>query len=97
VAIWCGGLASGVDAIGEMLGRQATADDLEPLTWAMYQLGTRVTASDYLKAVSKMHVFARFFARHVDAFDVTLSPTLNTPPVPLGTIDVRSGNVDAAL
>jgi amidase len=66
------------------LGRSPEPNELEPFTAAMAQLGRSYTASDFLLAVEKIQVDARRIAGFHATYDVTLSPTLGAPPVPLG-------------
>jgi amidase len=75
-----------VDYWTRVVGRQPNVDELEPYTWAMWQQGKTVTAGAYLMAVMDLQRFGRtvagFFTRH----DVWLTPTLASPPLPLGTM-----------
>ena len=97
MAIWAGGMAGFIDALAMMSGRKATADDFEPGTWALYEMGKNVSASDYLAAVMWMQSMARDMARfHVD-HDIWLTPTAAEPPPPLGTFDAEPGNPMAGL
>lgn len=83
---WFAGAAAGLDAFGAAIGRSITADDVEPLTWAMAEAGRAVTAGQYLAAVASMERFGRDLAAWWDGgFDLLLTPTLAEPPVPLGT------------
>lgn len=83
---WFAGAAAGLDAFGAAIGRSITADDVEPLTWAMAEAGRAVTAEQYLAAVASMERFGRDVAAWWDGgFDLLLTPTLAEPPVPLGT------------
>ena len=40
---WFAGQAALVEQLGGIVGRPVTADDVEPLTWAMVEEGRRVT------------------------------------------------------
>ena len=93
--IWCAGLCLGLESQQRWIGRPPEGDDLEPLTWAMVQVGKRVTASRYLQGIQRMQSLARRFARHYGGYDLTLTPTLNAPPLRLGELDVRSSDLDA--
>lgn len=50
------------------IGRQPGPHDLEPFTRAMWDIGQRITAGEYLMAVMDLQAFARrvagFFTRH---------------------------------
>jgi amidase len=87
-------LASIVRFGGLIAGREPTADDVEPLTWAIYEQATRLSAVDFLVASAGVGTFARhFIASLFSQYDVLLSPTLVKPPVPIGTYDTRVGDV----
>jgi amidase len=76
------------------IGRPGTEADVEPLTWALVQMGRAIDAGAYLEAVRQLQVLSRTIAGTFDAFDVLLTPTLAEPPVPLGTFDAP---VDAPI
>jgi Asp-tRNA(Asn)/Glu-tRNA(Gln) amidotransferase A subunit family amidase len=62
-------------------------DQVEPLTWALYELGRHCTASDYLQALVTIQQVSRQIADFMINYDVLLTPTLADPPLPLGTFD----------
>ena len=79
---------------GFIAGREPTADDVEPLTWAIYESARAISGVDFLVATSGMGAFARHFvASTFSEVDVLLSPTLVQPPVPIGTFDTNVGDV----
>lgn len=76
-----------LDAIGEKVGRAITADDVEPLTWAVAQLGRGRSVSDYLAAIDTSHTLGRRFAAWWDqGFDLLLTPTTGFPAPRLGEL-----------
>jgi amidase len=68
------------------LGRELREEDVEPLTWRLYQAGSRLSSGQYLHAVQEMHLFCRKIARWYQegGYDLLLTPTLRIAPVPLG-------------
>jgi amidase/6-aminohexanoate-cyclic-dimer hydrolase len=76
-------------------GREATRDDVEPLTFAMAELGRKLPASAYARAVLMIHTFGRQVAKMYQRFDVLLSPVLANPPLPLGRCSMRNGDADS--
>jgi amidase len=68
------------------LGRRPADDELEPLTRAYWERGQQVQASDYLLAVEDCQAFARGVAKFLTSIDVWLTPTMSTPPAPIGEI-----------
>jgi len=91
-AIWSAGVASTLDAIARLTGQGANADQVEPVTWALYEMGRKVTGSDYLLALQMLQGVGRDMARFLVDYDVWLTPTLSEPPVPLGTFDSPPDN-----
>ncbi len=91
IAVWAAGCAWGIDALARLTGRQPRADQFEPLTWGLYQMGRAVSAPDYLLAVSGLQQIARSVARFFVDYDVWLTPTLGEPPVPIGLMDPAKG------
>jgi amidase len=74
--------------LGEMLaGRPATADDMEPLSWALYQLCQSITSIDGLMAEFQLHGVGRELITWVAQYDALLTPALAEAPVTLGTLD----------
>ena len=68
------------------LGRSPEAGELDPLTRAYWEAGRGVSAADYLLAIEDCQAFGRIVASFLDDVDVWLTPTLSTPPAPLGEI-----------
>jgi amidase len=75
-----------VDYWVRRLGREPGPDELEPLTRAYRTAGQGVTAAEFLRAVEVLQAYARRVAQFLAAYDGFLSPTMSSPPVPLGEI-----------
>jgi amidase len=60
-------------------------EDMEPLTWVLYEIGRRQSGADYLLAVQTLQGISRKAARFHRDYDVFLTPTLAKPPLPLGS------------
>lgn len=85
---WAAGQAVTLDQLGMVGGKAIEADDVEPLTWALAEIGRSRNAGEYLAAVGQHQIMSRMFAGiHESGFDLLLSPTLGEPPPPLGTFD----------
>ena len=87
ITIYACSVAVAIAYWSRVLGKTPTADDFEPLTWAMSELGGGRTPADYLLAVGYLHSVGRQVARHFAGFDLLLTPVLAEPPLPLGTFD----------
>ena len=74
----------------EVLGRPLREDDVESGTWALANLSKKFDATDYVKAVQTIHATGRSLARHLESYDVVLSPTMATPPHPLGLLSLSN-------
>ena len=68
------------------IGREPRADEIEPITRAYWQSGEHVSAAEYLEAIEDLQRFSRRVAEFLTTFDLWLTPTMSTPPAPLGEI-----------
>ena len=85
---WAAGQAALLDQLGLLLGRQITADDVEPLTWALAEVGWERSSARYLLDHGLHQMVSRAIAAWYEGgFDLLLTPTMAEPPVPLGTYD----------
>jgi amidase len=74
--------------LAEMIaGREATEADMEPLSWALYQLCKNINSIDGLLAELQLHGVGRELVRWIADYDVLLTPALAEAPVTLGTLD----------
>ncbi len=91
-------MAMGVRRFGEMLGRELTADDIEPVNWALIQQGQQLTAVDYAAAQAAVWAFRRALQQWwADGWDLLLTPTLAQPPLPLTEFENNPGQPTAPL
>jgi amidase len=84
---WKAGQAATALTLGRVVGRELTADDVEPLTWALMEAGKQESAAEYLVAVDTHQLMSRMTAGAYEDFDLLLTPTMGEPPTPLGTFD----------
>jgi amidase len=95
IPIWATLAASNLDAFGAALGRELTADDVEPLTWWQAEQGRAQRGTDFLDAITKMQAFSRRVLQWwADGFDLLLTPTLGEPPLPLGVLQTPDKPLD---
>jgi amidase len=78
-----------------VLGRPLREDDVEPGTWALAGLAQSRSATDYVSAVQTIHATGRRLAQHLENYDVILSPTMATPPHPLGLLSLSNPDRNA--
>lgn len=85
---WAAGQAASLDQLGVPLGREIGPGDVEPLTWALAEIGRERSGGRYLRDVGVHQAVSRAIAGwHEGGFDLLLTPTMAEPPVPLGTHD----------
>ena len=87
INVWAAGNAWIMADWEERLGRRATESDVEPLTWALVQMGRNLSSPQYLKALQELQRGSRLMAAQMTDVDVLLTPTLAEPPPELGTFD----------
>jgi amidase len=84
MALWATQMAMAARGVTETLGREVTADDIEPVNWVLVEQARRLTAVDYAAAQAAGWVFRRALQQWwADGWDVLLTPTLAEPPIPL--------------
>jgi amidase len=87
--VWAVGVTTELDGIARLIGRAIRPDELEPLTYALGELGRGMNAAVYATAWRWIHGNARRVARFFDTarggHDLWLTPTVTEPPPPQGT------------
>ena len=61
-------------------------DLLDPVVRASYEWGAKISAADYIRAVTGMHNTSREIVHALMPFDALIAPTLTRPAVRLGTL-----------
>jgi Asp-tRNA(Asn)/Glu-tRNA(Gln) amidotransferase A subunit family amidase len=82
---------------GEALGRGYTADDVEPLTFLMAESMKQREVSDYARAIRGIHAIGRDVSTFLERFDALLTPTMATPPLPLGRLALTRSDLPGLL
>jgi amidase len=72
---------------GLIAGREPTAQDMEPMSWAIYSMIGKVDAISGMAAAAQLQGFARQLITFLAPYDVLLTPALAERPLPLGTLD----------
>lgn len=85
---WAAGEALTANMIEQMIDRDLSADEVEPLTWALIERGRRESAAEYLDAISKHQFLARIVAGlYEGGIDLLMTPTVGQLPQLLGSYD----------
>jgi Asp-tRNA(Asn)/Glu-tRNA(Gln) amidotransferase A subunit family amidase len=56
----------------EALGKKPNADDVEAVTWAVYQRGLRVDDAEYVEPIAAVHAAGRRMGAFLTGYDVIL-------------------------
>ena len=76
------------------IGQTIPEGGLEPLTANLALIGQTVSAADYLATIRWCERFTRDMAAWwAEGFDLLVTPTLGTPPAPLGTLTAPDGDL----
>ena len=77
-----------LEALGEfrIRRREPTQDDVEPLTWTIYEHAREHDSLAYLSAMGRLQAYARTIVTYLEPFDLVLTPALAQRPVPIGEI-----------
>jgi amidase len=71
----------------QIAGREPTADDVEPLTWALWERTRSQDAIAYMTAQTRLESAARAIVTALEPCDVVVTPALGARPVAIGEID----------
>jgi amidase len=90
--IWMTATAEEIDYYRRRLGRSPQPDELEALSWACLEVGTKNSAVDYVRARRALTAATRAMALAFESIDVMLLPTTATCAILTGSIDGRTSN-----
>src|SRR5262249_2779680 len=80
-----------VELLGLLTGKTIGQDDVDPLNWALADMGRQLSASDYLATIDWLQSYTRRMASWwAGGFDLLVTPTLSSPPPPLGSFNPAS-------
>ena len=79
------------------LGRELAAGDVEPMTWLMAASANGRDSTAYARSIRVLHAVGRQVEAFLRDFDAILTPTLATPPPPLGALSLSNPDLPAYL
>ena len=90
---WCVNARMGMHSAGTLIGRELTADDVEPTTWMMASIGDSVSGVDLARGLAA----SAFLTRQLGVWwsrgwDLLLTPTLGAPPPRIGELSTPEGS-----
>jgi amidase len=71
-------------------GREASAEEMEPMSWAIFSMVQKMGAIQGLGAAVGLQAFARRLVTFLSSYDALLTPALAERPLPLGTLDTAA-------
>jgi amidase len=71
---------------GRLRGREPTEEDVEPLTWMLWERARSQDTLTFLLAEGRLQSVARTLVSFLDGLDILLTPALARRPVPIGEI-----------
>lgn len=74
---------------GLIAGREPAEEDVEPLTWELYERARTQDTLSYLGAQGRLEGVARAIVRDFARYDVVLTPALAQRPLPIGAVHGR--------
>jgi amidase len=86
VDLWAGMVSIGV-GYALTLGRQPSPENVEPLSWALFEKGLALSSTQYLGSLTRLQQISRELIAHWSDIDVLLTPALGQRQVEIGTID----------
>ena len=87
-AIISSAVAADIEDRAKLLGIAPGPDVLEPITLAFLAYGRSVSGRDLARANNSLQTAALTMAQFLATHDMIISPTLATPPLPLGQINL---------
>jgi amidase len=73
-------------------GRELTAEDMEPMSWAIYSMVRKLGAIESRGAEVALQRFTRRLVTFLAPYDALLTPALAERPLPLGTLDTAAAD-----
>lgn len=86
LTVLAGELRADVEEAAARAGRRVRVGDFDRTTFGVALFGTLFTAADGARAARALQVAARRVAAFCEPYDLLLTPTLATPPAPVGSL-----------
>jgi amidase len=89
-AVFSAYIALSIGYSGMVAGREPTAEDMEPMSWAIWSMCRGINSVEFLGAYAQLQAFARQLVAFLDPYDALLTPALAERPLPIGTLDTSA-------
>jgi amidase len=71
---------------GRVAGREPRKEDVEPLTWEIWEHAQATSVLSYMSALERLESVSRSIVKFADSYDALLTPALAQRPIPIGEI-----------
>jgi len=89
-AVFSSLIALSIGYSATIAGREPTAEDMEPMSWAIFSMVRKLGSLEQMAATVQLQGFARRLVTFLAQYDVLLTPALAERPLPLGTLDTAA-------
>src|SRR4051794_20383143 len=76
-----------IAAVAQRAGREPQEDDMEPVSWAVWQRSKGIDAIRAASVAFRLQAFARAITVWAGPYDAILTPALAQPPLAIGDLD----------
>jgi amidase len=91
-AVFCTHIGLSIAFSGIVAGREPTAEDMEPMSWAIFSMVKKMNAVEGFGATVRLQAFTRQLVEFLEPYDALLTPALAERPLALGTLDTAAEN-----
>ena len=88
--MFCNAIALSIAYSGMVGGRDPGAEDMEPMSWAIYSMTRKMNSIEAAAAAVRLQQFARRLVSFLLPYDALLTPALAERPLPIGTLDTAA-------
>jgi amidase len=89
-AVFSTHIALSIAYSGMVAGREPTAEDMEPMSWAIFSMVKKLGAVEGMAATVRLQSLTRRLVAFLEPYDALLTPALAERPLPLGTLDTAA-------
>ena len=82
-------VATQIAVLACVAGREPTAEDMEPLSWEIWQAAKGLDCVSAQLAIFRLQGLARAIVTWCDRYDAVLTPALAEAPLPIGTLSAH--------
>ncbi len=87
--------AAMMENIEKGLGRSLAFEDMEPLTWAIYRSGYKISGVELSQMLADWDQWAAIYEAEFNKYDILLTPTTNGPAPKQGVFDPDESIIEA--